>query len=72
MENTSDLKSDGFGLAGSTPASRTTPCIRQCKLVEGKCVACLRTLEHIRQWSRLSDEERLAIMETLPAGSSDG
>ncbi len=46
-----------------------TPCIGICTLGrDGLCEGCLRTGDEIAQWSRLSDSERLAIMnEVLPA-----
>jgi len=46
-----------------------TPCIGICTLGrDGLCEGCLRTGDEIAQWSRLSDAERLAIMnEVLPA-----
>ena len=46
-----------------------TPCIGICTLGrDGLCEGCLRTADEIAQWSRLSDAERLAIInEVLPA-----
>ena len=46
-----------------------TPCIGICTLGrDGLCEGCLRTGDEIAQWSRLSDAERLAIInEVLPA-----
>lgn len=46
-----------------------TPCVRVC-IVEGEsglCVGCLRTLEEIAAWGRLSPERRREIMKALPA-----
>lgn len=40
-----------------------TPCIKVCKVSEGKCLGCGRTLEQIRLWSKYTDEERERIMK---------
>jgi predicted Fe-S protein YdhL (DUF1289 family) len=42
-----------------------TPCIKVCKVSDGKCLGCGRTLEQIRLWSRYSEEERELIMSNL-------
>jgi len=46
-----------------------SPCVKICVVhpVERICTGCLRTLEEITQWSRMSDEDRAAIMAELPA-----
>ena len=45
----------------------STPCIRFCILDPdtGLCEGCGRTSEEIATWYRLSEEERLAIMNGL-------
>jgi predicted Fe-S protein YdhL (DUF1289 family) len=40
-----------------------TPCIKVCKVLDGKCLGCGRTLEQIRLWSKYTDEERERIMK---------
>ena len=45
-----------------------TPCVSICKILEGKCVGCGRTLEEIAKWRSYSDEERLDIMRRLGYG----
>lgn len=47
----------------------SSPCINICSVSgrTGLCEGCGRTLKEIATWSRLSEDERLAIMETLPA-----
>jgi predicted Fe-S protein YdhL (DUF1289 family) len=45
-----------------------TPCVSICKILEGKCVGCGRTLEEIAKWRSYSDEERLKIMKRLGYG----
>jgi len=42
-----------------------TPCIKTCKLVNGLCVGCRRTVDEITRWSRMTDLERKQIMESL-------
>jgi uncharacterized protein len=46
-----------------------TPCIKFCTLDpdRGQCVGCGRTLEEIAGWFSMSDAERRAVMEDLPA-----
>jgi len=54
------------------PRSIATPCIQVC-VVDGEsglCLGCHRLLKEIAVWSRLSDEERAAIMAELPARRS--
>lgn len=51
------------------PRPIVTPCIKVC-IVDGEsglCLGCQRTLPEIGGWSRLSDDERTAIMAELPA-----
>ena len=45
-----------------------TPCVSICKIVEGKCAGCGRTLEEISKWRSYSDEERLQVMNRLGYG----
>ena len=45
-----------------------TPCVPICKILEGKCVGCGRTLEEIAKWRSYSDEERLEVMKRLGYG----
>ena len=46
-----------------------SPCIKICTYdpESGLCCGCGRTLEEIGAWFSMSDEERLAVMEKLPA-----
>lgn len=50
-------------------AAPSTPCIKVCAVSGqlGLCIGCGRTLAEIAAWGRLSEAERLAIMEALPA-----
>ena len=45
-----------------------SPCVRICVVhPEARiCTGCLRTLDEIRDWSRMSPEARAEIMQTLP------
>jgi len=49
-----------------------SPCIKVCVVhpVERICTGCLRTLEEISQWSRMTDEARAGIMDELPSRAS--
>jgi hypothetical protein len=42
-----------------------TPCVKICKVKNGHCLACKRTLEEIAKWSTISDDEKLEIMKLL-------
>ncbi|HHC29516.1 MAG TPA: DUF1289 domain-containing protein [Rhodobacterales bacterium] len=46
-----------------------TPCVQICVIHSetGLCTGCLRTRDEIAGWSRMSNEERAALMDTLPA-----
>ena len=50
------------------PRAIITPCVKVCAVdgQTGFCLGCRRTLAEIAGWSRLSDEERAAIMAALP------
>jgi predicted Fe-S protein YdhL (DUF1289 family) len=46
-----------------------SPCVKLCVVhpEERICVGCLRSMEEIATWSRLSHEARAAVMADLPA-----
>ena len=46
-----------------------SPCLKVCTFdpSAGLCRGCGRTLAEIEQWSRLSADQRAAIMRELPA-----
>lgn len=46
-----------------------SPCVKICVIepMSRLCTGCLRSIDEIAQWSRLSPEDRRAIMETLPS-----
>ena len=51
------------------PRPIATPCIQVC-MVDGQsglCLGCFRTLQEIAGWTKLSAEQRAALMTELPA-----
>ena len=46
-----------------------SPCIKICTIhpAERLCVGCLRSIDEIAGWGRMSPEERRAVMAELPA-----
>jgi hypothetical protein len=46
-----------------------SPCVKLCVVhPEARiCVGCLRTIDEITQWSRLSHDERSSVMAELPS-----
>ncbi len=49
-------------------ATSQSPCINVCQMDEasGWCKGCLRTIDEIVVWSRLSDAQRAAVLAQLP------
>jgi len=49
-----------------------SPCVRICVVhpTARICTGCNRTIDEIRDWSRMTSEERRVIMEELPSRSS--
>ncbi|MFC3616721.1 DUF1289 domain-containing protein [Lutimaribacter marinistellae] len=46
-----------------------SPCVQICVVhpAERICTGCYRTIDEIGRWSRMSSEERQAVMAELPA-----
>jgi predicted Fe-S protein YdhL (DUF1289 family) len=46
----------------------STPCIKVCTIdpVSRLCAGCGRSLQEIGEWTRLTEQERRAIMARLP------
>lgn len=46
-----------------------SPCINVCRMdaKSGWCEGCLRTIDEITLWSRLSDDDKRAVCAQLPA-----
>ncbi|MFK7765322.1 MAG: DUF1289 domain-containing protein [Roseobacter sp.] len=49
-----------------------SPCVKICVVhPEARlCTGCLRSIDEITQWSKMSPEARRAVMEELPARQS--
>ncbi len=49
-----------------------SPCIKICVIhpAERLCTGCLRSIDEITQWSRMTPEVRRAVMEELPSRAS--
>lgn len=45
-----------------------SPCVKLCQVHPDAriCVGCLRTLEEIGGWSRMTPDERRAVIDALP------
>ena len=43
----------------------STPCVRICKVKDGICEACGRTIEHIKNWLSYSEKQRKEIIKNL-------
>lgn len=54
--------------ASTPPRSIASPCVMVCTVdgASGLCLGCLRTLQEIATWSRMTDEGRAAVMADLP------
>ena len=48
-----------------TAVKISTPCTRNCKLINDHCVSCGRTWFQIRDWSFYSEDERILKMKEL-------
>jgi predicted Fe-S protein YdhL (DUF1289 family) len=46
-----------------------SPCVKLCVVhpEERICVGCMRSIDEISSWSRMTHEERAALMEELPS-----
>jgi len=49
-----------------------SPCVKVCVVhpTERICTGCLRTIDEIAAWSRMSNETRAALVEELPNRAS--
>lgn len=56
-------------MTDAPPRPVLTPCVKVCAVdgASGLCLGCLRSLQEIAEWSRLSDDRRAEIMAELPA-----
>lgn len=46
-------------------APRLTPCVGLCKMDDGQCQGCGRTLDEIRRWKDMTQEERAEVMKKI-------
>jgi uncharacterized protein len=45
-----------------------SPCVNSCKLDDcGICLGCLRSVEEIARWSRMTDHEKTSVNAALRA-----
>ncbi len=53
--------------APAPPRSIASPCVMVCTVdgASGLCLGCLRTLQEIATWSRMTDQGRAAVMADL-------
>jgi hypothetical protein len=64
---------DGTEVPGKPPvwtrAEVQSPCIRVCVVhPEARiCTGCLRSIDEITRWSRMTDDQRSAVMAELPS-----
>lgn len=60
---------DGVTDAVWTRDEAQSPCVKLCVIhpEERICVGCMRSIEEISQWSRLSAAERAEVLRDLPA-----
>jgi len=47
-----------------------SPCIKQCKLIDGICIWCHRSLDQIKNWSDYSIADKMDIMKDLKRNKS--
>ena len=39
-----------------------SPCVKVCRVADGVCVGCGRTLDEIAKWARMDGDERAAVV----------
>jgi len=42
-----------------------SPCVNNCILKSNVCIGCGRTIDEIKEWSNLSEEDKIFLIETL-------
>ena len=42
-----------------------SPCINVCKMEEGLCAGCFRTLDEIARWANAGDDEKRLILAAV-------
>lgn len=63
------MSKDGDSGSYATQGMVSSPCIGVCQLNpdNGLCLGCLRSLEEISAWSRVSPDEQRRILATVAA-----
>ncbi|MDX1581479.1 MAG: DUF1289 domain-containing protein [Alphaproteobacteria bacterium] len=51
----------------ATSKAVASPCVGICAVSNGYCIGCYRTLPEITRWTVLSEDERRAVLNELPA-----
>ena len=49
-----------------------TPCVQVCVVQDGYCLGCNRSQQEIADWTSLTDEQRLRIIEELDTRETPG
>ncbi len=52
-------------MGGYTLMAVESPCVRQCRIKEGVCMGCNRTLDEVAYWPRMNDEEKKKVIDRL-------
>lgn len=42
-----------------------SPCINVCTVFDGICIGCGRTTEELIKWKKMTDEQKLKVLERL-------
>lgn len=50
---------------GGDPAVVISPCINVCKLEEGLCIGCYRTIDEIALWGSVDDDDKRLILAAV-------
>ena len=48
-----------------------SPCIKVCKLQDNICIGCFRNIEEIKKWKRLTNKEKIVILNKLEKRALD-
>ena len=59
------MNSESKNLRSNIPGgSVSSPCVSICQLnEEGICIGCYRSMDEIREWFLMEDDERLEVLE---------
>ena len=53
------------------PSPSDSPCVKVCRVADGVCVGCGRTLDEIRRWRTMTDDERAAVVARVTEEKSE-